>query len=115
MADPPPTPPGGPDDDRKEFDWDLHIHVPTIGVRRTLRVTSNESVGAVMIKLATKLGERASDTALGRGWGLQPSSHRALERWSVHSGVHCYLGGEPRRSGGICICAALSVKAATVL
>lgn len=66
MADPPPTPPGGPDDDRKEFDWDLHIHVPTIGVRRTLRVTSNESVGAVMIKLATKLGEgaRASGRAL---------------------------------------------------
>ena len=44
------------DDDRKEFDWDLPINVPTIGVHRTLRVTSNESIGAVMIKLASKLG-----------------------------------------------------------
>lgn len=44
-------------DDRQEFDWDLPINVPTIGVHRTLRVTSNESIGAVMIKLASKLGE----------------------------------------------------------
>lgn len=44
------------DEERKEFDWDLHVNVPTIGVHRTLRVTSNESIGAVMIKLATKLG-----------------------------------------------------------
>ena len=44
------------DDDRKEFDWDLPIFVPSIGVHRTLRVTSNESVGAVMIKLTSKLG-----------------------------------------------------------
>ena len=46
------------DADRKEFDWDLPINVPTIGVHRTLRVTSNESIGAVMIKLASKLGKR---------------------------------------------------------
>ena len=46
------------DPDRKEFDWDLHVMVPSIGVSRTIRVTSNESVGAVMIKLATKLGEQ---------------------------------------------------------
>ena len=53
------------DAERKEFDWDLHINVPTIGVHRTLRVTSNESIGAVMIKLATKLGEADwSDFAL---------------------------------------------------
>ena len=45
------------DSDRQEFDWDLPINVPTIGVHRTLRVTSNESIGAVMIKLASKLGE----------------------------------------------------------
>ena len=50
------------DSDRKEFDWDLPINVPTIGVHRTLRVTSNESIGAVMIKLASKLGERLSGT-----------------------------------------------------
>ena len=42
--------------DRQEFDWDLPVGVPTIGVHRTLRVTSNESIGAVMIKLAGKLG-----------------------------------------------------------
>lgn len=42
--------------DPKEFDWDLPVGVPSIGVHRTLRVTSSESIGAVMIKLATKLG-----------------------------------------------------------
>lgn len=53
------------DADRKEFDWDLPINVPTIGVHRTLRVTSNESIGAVMIKLASKLGDADwSDFAL---------------------------------------------------
>jgi len=50
----------GPGGDRQEFDWDLPINVPTIGVHRTLRVTSNESVGAVMIKLASKLGEEGT-------------------------------------------------------
>ena len=44
------------DDDRRELDWDLVVGVPQIGVHRTIRVTSNESVGTVMIKIATKLG-----------------------------------------------------------
>lgn len=44
-------------DNRQELDWDLPVGVPSIGVHRTLRVTSDESVGAVMIKLASKLGE----------------------------------------------------------
>lgn len=43
-------------DDRKELDWDLVVSVPQIGVHRTIRVTSSESVAAVMIKIATKLG-----------------------------------------------------------
>ena len=47
-------------DSRKELDWDLHIHVPTQGVRKSVRVTSDESVGALMIKIAEKLGERRS-------------------------------------------------------
>ena len=47
--------------DRQEFDWDLPINAPTIGVHRTLRVTSNESIGAVMIKLASKLGESVDE------------------------------------------------------
>ena len=45
-------------DGRKELDWDLHINVPTQGVRKSVRVTSDESVGALMIKIAEKLGER---------------------------------------------------------
>ena len=45
----------------KEFDWDLPVNVPTIGVHRTLRVTSDESIGAVMIKLASKLGKPCSE------------------------------------------------------
>ena len=57
MADGRGAGPGGAGGDRQEFDWDLPVNVPTIGVHRTLRVTSSESIGAVMIKLATKLGE----------------------------------------------------------
>lgn len=45
-------------DTRKELDWELHINVPTQGVRKNVRVTSDESVGALMIKIAEKLGER---------------------------------------------------------
>ena len=41
---------------RKELDWDLHIHIPTQGVKKSVRVTSDESVGALMIKIAEKLG-----------------------------------------------------------
>lgn len=59
------------DAERKEFDWDLHINVPTIGVHRTLRVTSNESIGAVMIKLATKLGRYV--------WGKEVATLNNLE------------------------------------
>ena len=43
-------------EDRKELDWDLSILVPEKGVSRKIRVTSNESVSAVMIKIASKLG-----------------------------------------------------------
>eukprot|EP00731_Ephydatia_muelleri_P027760 Em0019g633a len=52
-------------EDRKELDWDLVVSVPQIGVHRTIRVTSSESVAAVMIKIATKLGDADwSDYAL---------------------------------------------------
>ena len=51
-------------DARKELDWDLHINVPTQGVRKSVRVTSDESVGALMIKIAEKLGEFASTVPL---------------------------------------------------
>ena len=53
MAEPSP-------DARKELDWDLVINVPTKGVRKNVRVTSDESVGALMIKIAEKLGKRAT-------------------------------------------------------
>lgn len=43
-------------EDRKELDWDLSIVLPEKGVSRKIRVTSNESVSAVMIKIASKLG-----------------------------------------------------------
>ncbi len=59
------------DDDKKEFDWDLLVSVPTIGVNRTLRVTSNESVGAVMIKLATKLGKQTELESFRQTVGTQ--------------------------------------------
>jgi predicted nucleotidyltransferase len=44
-------------DDRVESDWDLGIEIPSLGVHKTLRVTSNEAIGSVMIKLSSKLGE----------------------------------------------------------
>ena len=44
-------------DERVENDWDLGIEIPSLGVHRTLRVTSNEAIGSVMIKLSAKLGE----------------------------------------------------------
>lgn len=50
--------PGG--DGRKELDWDLHISIPTQGVKKSVRVTSDESVGALMIKIAEKLGKTAA-------------------------------------------------------
>ena len=44
-------------EERKELDWDLNVSVPERGVHRKIRVTSNESVAVVMMKVASKLGE----------------------------------------------------------
>lgn len=43
-------------DDMKEHDWDLVINIPHLQVHKTIRVTSNETIGSVMIKLTSKLG-----------------------------------------------------------
>ena len=67
MADPAPNA-------RKELDWDLHISVPTQGVGKSVRVTSDESVGALMIKIAEKLG-----------------NNRLLSLPLSHSFPHCSL------------------------
>ena len=45
-------------EERKELDWDLNVSVPERGVHRKIRVTSNESVAVVMMKVASKLGEQ---------------------------------------------------------
>lgn len=50
-------------EERKELDWDLNINVPEKGVHRKIRVTSNESVAVVMMKVANKLG-----ACKRRGW-----------------------------------------------
>ncbi|XP_003384623.1 PREDICTED: fermitin family homolog 2-like [Amphimedon queenslandica] len=44
-------------DERKELDWDLSVNVPSKGITRKLRVTSSESVQAIIYKVASKLGE----------------------------------------------------------
>ena len=44
-------------DELKEHDWDLVINIPHLQVHKTIRVTSNETIGSVMIKLTAKLGE----------------------------------------------------------
>ena len=43
-------------EERKELDWDLLVSVPDKGVQRKLRVTSNESVSAIILKVVSKLG-----------------------------------------------------------
>ena len=43
-------------DEMKELDWDLVINIPHLQVHKTIRVTSNETIGSVMIKLTSKLG-----------------------------------------------------------
>lgn len=50
-------------EERKELDWDLNVSVPEKGIHRKIRVTSNESVAVVMMKVANKLGAWK-----GRGW-----------------------------------------------
>ena len=45
-------------EERKELDWDLTISVPDKGINRKLRVTSNESISALILKIASKLGEQ---------------------------------------------------------
>ena len=49
-------------DERKELDWDLSINVPVKGITRKLRVTSNESVQAIILKVASKLGKISNTT-----------------------------------------------------
>ena len=49
-------------DERKELDWDLSVNVPVKGITRKLRVTSNESVQAIILKVASKLGKISSNT-----------------------------------------------------
>lgn len=44
-------------EERKELDWDLTVSVPDKGINRKLRVTSNESVSALILKIASKLGK----------------------------------------------------------
>lgn len=44
-------------EERKELDWELSVSVPEKGIHRKIRVTSNESVAVVMMKVANKLGE----------------------------------------------------------
>lgn len=43
-------------EERKELDWDLNVSVPEKGIHRKIRVTTNESVAVVMMKVASKLG-----------------------------------------------------------
>ena len=79
------------DPDRKEFDWDLHVMVPSIGVSRTIRVTSNESVGAVMIKLATKLGKHLKQfTASRRALFVGLTTCITCMPWARHERRHVH-------------------------
>lgn len=48
-------------EEMKEHDWDLVINIPHLQVHKTIRVTSNETIGSVMIKLTSKLGRWLSE------------------------------------------------------
>lgn len=41
---------------KRELDWDLHIDLSEQGTYKVIRVTSNETIGTVMVKLTAKLG-----------------------------------------------------------
>ena len=43
-------------DAKRELDWDLHIDLAEQGTHKVIRVTSNETIGTVMVKLMAKLG-----------------------------------------------------------
>lgn len=43
-------------DAKRELDWDLHIDLAEQGTHKVIRVTSNETIGTVMVKLTAKLG-----------------------------------------------------------
>ena len=47
-------------DARRELDWDLHIDLAEQGTHKVIRVTSNETIGTVMVKLTAKLGNNYS-------------------------------------------------------
>lgn len=47
---------GANQDAKRELDWDLHIELAEQGTHKVIRVTSNETIGTVMIKLTAKLG-----------------------------------------------------------
>ena len=54
-------------DELKEHDWDLVINIPHLQVHKTIRVTSNETIGSVMIKLTSKLGRCLSKQQYNNG------------------------------------------------
>lgn len=43
-------------DAKRELDWDLHIDLAEQLTHKVIRVTSNETIGTVMVKLMAKLG-----------------------------------------------------------
>lgn len=47
---------GANPDAKRELDWDLHIDLAEQGTHKVIRVTSNETIGTVMVKLTAKLG-----------------------------------------------------------
>ena len=83
-------------DARKELDWDLHINVPTQGVRKSVRVTSDESVGALMIKIAEKLGGSLLSTQLWLAM-YQYSSFMRITSLDNHAAE--------RKNAGFCVLA----------
>ena len=73
-------------DERKELDWDLSVNVPVKGITRKLRVTSNESVQAIILKVASKLGKISNTTMYIRECvTINRSELHAIKSYIIHN------------------------------
>lgn len=49
-----------PDGKYADGSWELNIYVTDLDIRRTLRVTGDQHIGGVMLKLVEELGKNTS-------------------------------------------------------
>lgn len=48
-----------PDGKYADGSWELNIHVTDLDIKKTLRVTGDQHIGGVMLKLVEELGKKS--------------------------------------------------------